>query len=139
MIERGLGHQWRHLQRFPLMRQHFPFRRRKYYYFDNVRRGKPFRNQLMIAQSEDFIDRNTEFNTNNLYFNQQRVPYYSGRYSLSHYRQNIPAERKRRFHHSFWRQDSRPRYYEHHHQDHRHHSQDSWQEDYQLRDYFYYG
>ena len=138
MIERGLGHQWRHLQRFPLMRQHFPFRRRKHYYFDNSRRAKPFRNQLMIAQSEDFIDRNTEFNTNNLYFNQKRVPYYSGRYSLSHYRQNIP-ERKRRFHHSFWRQDSRPRYYEHHHQDHRQHSQDSWQEDYQLRDYFYYG
>ena len=138
MIERGLGHQWRHLQRFPLMRQHFPFRRRKHYYFDHGRRGKPFRNQLMIAQSEDFIDRNTEFNTNNLYFNQQRVPYYSGRYSPRHYRQNIP-ERKRRFHHSFWRQDSRPRYYEHHHQDDRHHSQDSWQEDYQLRDYFYYG
>ena len=138
MIERGLG-QWRHLQRYPLVRQHFPFniRRRKHYSFDHSRRAKPLRNQLMIAQSEDFIDRNTE-NTNNFYFNQRRVPYYSGKYSPRNYRQNIP-ERKRRFHHSFSRLASRPRQYHDHHQDHRPPSQDYWQEDYQLRDYFYYG
>ena len=134
MIERSLG-QWRHLH--PLVRQHFPFnRRRKHYYFDHSRRANPLRNQLMIAQSEDFIDRYKEY-TNNFYFNQRRVPYYSGKYSVRNYRQNIP-ERKRRFHHSFSRLASRPRHYDHH-QDHRSSSQDYWQEDYQLRDYFYYG
>ena len=136
MIERGL--QWRYLHRNPLVRQHFPYnfrRRRKYYNFGQ----RPLRNQLMFAQSEDFIDRNTEY-TNNFYINHQRVPYYSGRYS-PHNRQNFP-ERKRRFHHSLSRlaASARPRHYDH--QDYRHPQPSPnsyWGNEYQLREYFYYG
>ena len=140
MIERGLGQQWRYLQRNPLVRhQHFPFnfRRRRKYYNNFGQRAKPLRNHLMLAQSEDFIDRNTEY-TNKFYFNLQRVPYYSGRYSPNH-RQIIPERKRRRFHqHSISRLASRPRHYEY--QDHRYPSLDNyWEDNYSLRDYFYYG
>ena len=138
MIERGLAQQWRYLQRNPLVRQHFLFnlRRRRKYYNNFGQRAKPLRNHLLLAQSEDFIDRNREY-TNKFYFNHQRVPYYSGKYSPRH-RQIIP-ERKRRFHqHSISRLASRPRHYEY--QDRRYPSSNNyWENDYQLRDYFYYG
>ena len=139
MIERGLQAQpWRYLQRNPLVRHHFPlnFRRRRKYY-DFGQRAKPFRNQLMFAQSEDFIDRNTEY-TNNFYINHQRVPYYSGRYSPNN-RQNFP-ERKMRFPPSLSRLAARPRHYDHQENRHPYPSSNSyWGNEYQLRDYFYYG
>ena len=139
MIERGLGQQWRYLQRNPLVRQPFPFnfRRRRKYYNNFGHRAKPLRNHLMLAQSEDFIDRNTEY-TNKFFFNHQRVPYYSGRYSPNH-RQIIPERKRRRFpQHSISRLASRPRHYEF--QDHRYPSSNNyWENDHQLRDYFYYG
>ena len=141
MIERGLAQQWRYLQRDPLVRhQLFPFnfRRRRKYYNNFGQRAKPLRSHLMLAQSEDFIDRNTEY-TNKFYFNHQRVPYYSGRYSPRN-RQIIPERKRRRFQqqHSISRLASRPRHYEY--QDNRHPSSNNyWEDDYQLRDYFYYG
>ena len=139
MIEKGLGQHWRYLQRNPLVRQHFPFnfRRRRKYYNNFGQRAKPLRNHLMLAQSEDFIDRNTEY-TNKFFFNHQRVPYYSGRYSLNH-RQIIPERKRRRFNqHSISLLASRPRHYEY--QDPRYpSSHDYWEDDYPLRDYFYYG